>query len=299
MKYFLLLTFQFFITLSLHAQRNTSLEKVDVGNEVNENSSLRISNKPAFQRYKWDVSVDGSFVLPAINYVTYVSTFGPPNSQGSFTNVAGSGYYGYITGTSTFQGGLGQSARFLVRKNETVYNRTNIAQRQGAYRFSASLGGGSENIRNDSLFLQGTNGLLVTTGTGSIHVGGSVGYEWQHQLGRFQGYYGYDVGAYFSRYTQTVKVVNSTTRKTSESADITDNALFASAAALAGVKFFLHPRFSLGLESTYTISYSRRAYEGILPADFSKQRFKADGFYFKLIPIAAINATFHFGDINP
>lgn len=112
------------------------------------------SSRPfQFVRYQWDVSVDASFVLPAMYSVTNVSTFGPPAGTAytnGYANVFGPGYYGYTAGPSTFSANQARSARFLLRRNETIYNDANVAQRRGAYRFHATLGGGYESAKNDS-----------------------------------------------------------------------------------------------------------------------------------------------------
>lgn len=258
-------------------------------------NSLKAS--PAgFVRYKWDVSIDPTFLLPAFYSMLNVSTFGPPNSP-NYANVAGGTVYGYTTGASRFDASQVRSARFLVRKNETVYSPTNVPLRQGAYRFSATLGGGAESARIDTVFFPGTSGLLITTATSSWNARGQGGYEWQHQLGRFQGYYGYELALGYVRYSQTVRVVNSAQGRTSPPVDITDRTLFAEVSAVAGVKFFVHPRVSLGLEAAYAVTGFRRAYDGLLPADFSKQRYQAQGVYANLMPLSAVNATFHFGEL--
>lgn len=139
--------------------------------------------------------------------------------------------------------------------------------------------------------------MLVTTGVKGFNGSLGLGYEWQHQLGRFQLYYGYDGYLAFSRHTQTFKVVNSSTSTVSAPIDIVDNYFSVGASALAGVKFYVHPRFSLGLEAAYSARYYQRHYDDLLPDIFAKQRFDATGFTTNLTPISAFNATFHFGKV--
>lgn len=251
-----------------------------------------------FQRYTWDASIDASFVLPTTYQVSY-NTYSGYNGY-NYNSYNGSNYFGYngysYGSTGAFSPGRG--TRILVRRNETVLNRTNTPIRRGAYRFMLSLGGNQETQRTDSvLLLSSSYSLLAPVSGGYNNVAVSVGYEWQHQLGRFQLFYGYSGGLNYSRSQQSLRLYNPTTRER-PTFDVHDAYLGVGVSSLAGVKFYVHPRFSLSLESAFSVSYYQRDYNSLVPNLGSpSQQFSNRGFGYGLTPLSAFNATFHFGSI--
>jgi hypothetical protein len=247
-----------------------------------------------FQRYTWDASVDASFVLPSFYSVHYGGLYNY-NGYNGFSNF---GYNGYGYGsTGTFSNA--RSTSILVRHNETVMNRTNVPVRRGAYRFALVLSGTQQNQQNDSVLIGSSIGynFLIPVANSYNSIGLSVGYEWQEQLGRFQVFYGYSGGISRSRSKQTVQVYSSTTPERSTHT-IYDNYMGIGLSPLAGAKFFVHPRFSLSLESTFSISYFQRTHNTLIPNQFfTTEKFRSNGFSYNFVPISAFNATFHFGSV--
>lgn len=235
-------------------------------------------------------------MLPTSYQLVYYNGYNYSSYNGA--NYFGYNGYGYgSTGVFSY----GRSTRILVRRNQTVRNRTNIPVRRGAYRFLLSLGGNQETQRNDSVQLS-TNGgasYLVPLSSGYNNVSVSVGYEWQQQLGRFQLFYGYSAGLSFSRSQQSLQLYSLTTRER-PTFDVHDAYLGMSISSLAGVKFYVHPRFSLSLESAFSAAYYQRDYNFLLPNPGSlSQQLHSQGFSYGLTPLSAFNATFHFGSVVP
>lgn len=243
-----------------------------------------------FQQYKWDVSVDATFLLPRINQpVIYSpSTYASPLDNYSPYDV-------------------GRSATFMLRKNEVVRNQANVPIRRGAYRLNLNWAADYGLITQDSLrvlYNFGSSGIVVEKEARYAGFGISGGYEWQQQFGRFQLFYGADafVGhfsdkrtgeLFYSEYTSTGGAV-----ERRRDVELLMRRTSIGIAPLAGVKYFLHPRVSFSIESTaylrYTWNYQKTDYSTFVP----QRTAKGQGIATSVIPISAFNLTFHFGQIN-
>ncbi|TYZ12501.1 hypothetical protein FY528_04175 [Hymenobacter lutimineralis] len=241
-----------------------------------------------FQRYKWDVSVDASFVLPSIYQVSY--------GYGFYT-VYDPFFYGSWSGPTS-----SRSTRFMVRRNETVMTRTNIPVRKGAYRMSLHLDGLNSRVSKDSIRFNNPSyrdAFLFPVSQNSFNASVAVGYEWQHQMGRFQFIYGYNMFVNGGANRETG------TWRTSEGLreDYTSTARYVGIGLgpLAGVKFFIHSRFSLSLEGAYTVAYNHRRFESTITSyTYVVRNATMNSISYGLTPISAFNATFHFGRrVNP
>lgn len=275
-----------------HAQSTFSSEADSVIVTATPKTARPASTKGfAFQRYKWDASVDASFALPAFYQVSNWGGYGHGYGYGYGYNYGG---YGYSYGTSIFTNT--RSTRFMVRKNETVLNDSNIPVRKGAYRLSLQLSGGSSHISDDSIrFNSGnTSSYYFPVSNSSFGISSAVGYEWQQQVGRFQFIYGYDVFGSVGTYREAGLIRNAEGRK--EEATGKSNYISAGVSPLAGVKFFVHPRFSLSLEGSYNIRYNRSRHENTrTDLTYIARNSTESSFSYGLTPLSAFNATFHFG----
>ncbi|GAA3959609.1 hypothetical protein [Hymenobacter antarcticus] len=290
MKHFSFLALLFFKTLVVQAQNDKPLPIIS--SPVPVSAPVRASNPNSFQRYEWDVSVDASFVLPSF-YQVYANGY-----YGNSLYAGGNGYYGYGYGNSgVFTNS--RSTRLMLRKNETVTNATNIPLRKGAYRATLYLSGNQQSVSGDSLVFNVASGdYYFLNRNNAISLSTSLGYEWQHQVGKFQFFYGYDVFLGYLATTEEGTLRNATGRREATSYDY--HSLRAGVSPVAGVKFFIHPRFSLSLESAYSFSYFRSTakFSGPVYGYFSRS-YTENGFSYGLKPVSAINATFHFGQVNP
>ncbi|MBD2720654.1 hypothetical protein [Hymenobacter armeniacus] len=298
MKFLPLLVCHLFPIVSIYARTSPLTEVAD--------SSLYFGKKPlvksvkltSFERYQWDASVDASFILPSF-YQVYATGYYGNTAYGYGNGLNAYGYGSVYNGVYTFANT--RSTRLMFRKNESVMNATNIPVRKGAYRAQLYIGGGYSQTSKDSVQFSNNVGSVnyyFPKSNTSFSIGVGLGYEWQHQLGRFQLIYGYDV---FARYNSASDTGTFRNGRTAPDATSTDNHSFsAGVAPLAGVKYFVSSQFSISFESTYSIGYysSSSSFTGPIYGVFGRS-YKEQGISYGLTPLSAINATFHFGQTNP
>lgn len=301
MKYSLILSFQLLTILSLRARGSIVSSGPDSTAVLPEKSAIGITKTTAFERHKWDASVDASFVLPSF-YQVYANGYYGNNAYNYGNGPSyGNGVrdYSYYGSSGTFTNS--RSTRFMLRKNESVVSPTNIPLRKGAYRLQLYIGGGYAAISDDSVRLDASSqAIYYLEHNSSITIGTALGYEWQQQMGRFQLFYGYDI---FLRYNSSLETgsvrTNSANGGLKDATSYDYHALSAGVAPLAGVKFFISSQFSLSLETTYSISYYSGETKFKGPSYYYGHSYKEAGLSYGLTPVSAINATFHFGQTNP
>ncbi|WP_400192466.1 hypothetical protein [Hymenobacter sp. B81] len=241
-----------------------------------------------FVRYKWDVSVDASFVLPRFVNLTYAPY--------------GGGYNTYGTGLNQ----TGNFTRFMVRKNEVVRDSRNIPVRKGAYRLNVGFGLSGNKVREDSIKILSANTYLIENASSFSGVSVDAGYEWQQQLGRFQLLYGYEGFVRYSHSNTTGHFYylglndNQEIEQKREQAKWSSSSLSIGIAPLAGLKFFVHPRFSVSVENKLYIQYNRnqdKANHATLSLNGLSRYSLTSGYATTLAPLSALNATFHFGQV--
>ncbi len=242
-----------------------------------------------FQRYKWDVSVDATFLLPRINQPVIYS----PSTYASPLN----NYSPYD---------LGRSATFMLRKNEVTRNAANVPLRRGAYRLNVNWAADFGLIKQDSIqvYNPGAYGIVVEKEVHYAGIGVSAGYEWQQQFGRFQLFYGADIFAgHFTDkragqlfYIEADPSGNPVRREKPVEAVYRRSSI--GFAPLAGVKYFIHPHLSLSMESSVYVRYSWNYQKSDYSSYFLQRTAKGNGLATSLIPISALNLTFHFGSTD-
>ena len=206
-------------------------------------------------RHAWDVNLDGTFLLPR-----FVSYYG----NGYYYN-----YNGFYNGTALFPGAAlaeAGSASLLVRRNVSTRKPGSFKVRKGAYRYNLRLGIGLSRTNPDTL--TDPNGSLaaygVITADYNTSIGGRYGYERQETVGRFQFVYGYELGAahhWANTRLQTIYVQE--VRR--EDTNFWNRSISGSVAAIGGVRFYLHSRVSVAIESRYQLYYGHSRWGGQYP----------------------------------
>ena len=220
-------------------------------------------------------------------------------ANGYYGNTAygyGNGIYGYYGNSGIFTNS--RSTRFMLRKNESVVNATNIPLRKGAYRAQLYVGGGYNTIKDSVRFNPSSTDSYFPQKTSAVALGISLGYEWQQQMRRFQLFYGYDVFVRYNSNSERGLIRNFQGRSEATSSDYYSTS--AGISPMAGVKYYLSPQFSLSLEAAYSISYYRGegSFTGSIYGLYERT-YQEQGISYGLTPVSAINATFHFGQTNP
>ena len=298
MKYLPIIAFQLLPIVSLCAKTHSFGGEADSSlysrNLYSGKTSLVKSVKStAFERYQWDASVDASFVLPSF-YQVYANGYYGNTAYGYGSG--GYGYYGNYGNSGVFTNS--RSTRFMLRKNESVVNATNIPIRKGAYRAQLYVGGGYNTIKDSVRFNPSSTDSYFLQKASTVALGMSLGYEWQQQIGRFQLFYGYDVFARYNSNNEHGVIRNFQGRSEATSFDY--HSTSAGISPLAGVKYFVSSQFSLSLEAAYSISYywGEGSFTGPIYGLYERT-YQEHGISYGLTPVSAINATFHFGQPNP
>lgn len=293
MKYLSILAFQLLPLVSICAKTRSSGEVSDssiYSSKLPPAKSIKLSG---FERYKWDASVDASFVLPSF-YQVYANGYYGNTAYGYGNGIYG--YYGSYGNSGVFTNS--RSTRFMVRKNESGVNASNTLLRNGAYRAQLYIGGGYNSIKDSIQFNPGSVNAYFPQKNSSVALSISLGYEWQQQKGRFQLFYGYDVFARYNSNAEHGVIRSSQGRHEATTSDY--NSISVGVSPLAGVKYFLSSQFSVSLETAYSIGYYRGegSFTGPIYGLYGRS-YKEQGISYGLTPVSAINATFHFGQTNP
>lgn len=298
MKSFFLLTFFLLTTNAIYAKNIISLVEGDTNTIIIKKIPMKVIKEGVFERYKWDASLDASFVLPSF-YQVYATGYYGNTAFGSENGLGAYGYGSVYNGIYTFANT--RSTRLMFRKNETVVNATDIPLRKGAYRAQLYLGGGFSQTSKDSVRFNNNSGSVnyyFPKSNNSFSIGAGIGYEWQRQMGRFQLFYGYDVFARYSTFFDSGTIRNGRTAPDATSTSY--HSFSVGVSPLAGVKYFVSPQFSISFESSYSIGYYRSSssFTGPMYGMFNRD-YEEQGISYGLTPLSAINATFHFGQTNP
>jgi hypothetical protein len=236
-------------------------------------------------RHTWDVNVDGSFLLPR------------------FVSVVNPNFYGYSSGFRLFAGGgvvEPGSATLMVRRNVTSRKPGTMRVRKGAYRYGLTVG--MSLLKSNPDTVSDPNGLLAAYGVIIANyytlVGGRFGFERQETVGRFQFIYGYEVGA--AHYWRNDRLQTTyLLEKKLEETNFWTRTHSVSAAALGGVRYYLHPRFSVAIEARYHVQYDWSRWGGLYPAIYQGQNRIGSGSTWRLsndlIPLSALYIAFHLG----
>lgn len=179
----------------------------------------------------------------------------------------------------------------FVRNNLVKPKKKGYGTRKVAYRFRLGLEGQlSQRVQNDTLSIPGgyNYGVYVPS---NAFISAGAGYEWQQALGRFQLFYGYDVGAHY----RSQRVRNFPQQNGNHLYVITHTvrqSVFG-VSPLIGMKYFIHSRVSVSGEATFSGYYT--FHRELLrdtgrPADKIALRY----FNFRTNPLAVLNLSYHF-----
>ena len=177
-----------------------------------------------------------------------------------------------------FRGALGTSLVYKRRFGEKNFVSTNEKK---AFRFRVGGSGSlpiayeeSETGRFDTLSTTFPNSTILQNNLfedeKSISVFLLTGIEWQRQKDRFQYYFGFEMGFWHTKISETNRyrfIVNSNIEGSTYELiekrrfDNQENSILLN--GLAGFKFFINPRFSLSIESSIETSFRMSNYNTI------------------------------------